>query len=105
MRGRPLILKGVIHGRTIVLDHDPGLEDGREVAVRLAESSQTVGEVASESEPWERWPEELEKIKRIQPGDGLRQAAGAWAEYADEIDEFLEASRLRRNVSREPLDP
>jgi len=29
------ILRGVVHGRTIELEHDPGLEDGRKVELIL----------------------------------------------------------------------
>jgi hypothetical protein len=108
MADKPMILKGVIHGKTIVLDRDPGLGDGREIAVQLAAPTQAPSDPISETDPpapWKRWPEELEAIERIQPGEGLRQAAGAWAEYSEEVDEFLEGSRHRRSISREPLEP
>jgi hypothetical protein len=102
-----MMLKGVIHGRTIVLDRDPGLEDGAEVDVSLAAPSHAESAASSDAGPlesWKNWREELEKIKRIQPGEGLRQAAGGWGEFADEVDEFLKASRNRRAVSRDPLE-
>jgi hypothetical protein len=102
-----MTLKGVIRGRTIVLDHDPGLEDGLEVDVSLADPRPAENKSpfdAGSAESWKSWREELEKIKRIKPGDGLRRAAGAWGEFADEVDEFLKASRARRDVSRDPLE-
>jgi hypothetical protein len=77
------------------------------VDVRLAASSHAKSAAPSDagpSEPWKNWREELEKIKRIPSGEGLRKAAGAWGEFADEVDEFLKASRKRRDVSRDPLE-
>jgi hypothetical protein len=102
-----MILKGTIHGRTIVLDRDPGFEDGREVAIRLADPALPTSEQSLEASPlesWKRWQIELEKSKSVKPGDGLWRAAGGWGEFADEVDEFLKASRRKRDISRDPLE-
>jgi hypothetical protein len=67
-------LRGVIHGRTIVLDEEPGLSDGATVAVRVSESSETLTD-----------EERLERLKRT---------AGAW-KGDDEagLDEYLRSCR------------
>jgi hypothetical protein len=74
------VLKGVIHGKTIELEHEPGLPDGQSVSIILR-------------------PEEARS------GDeGLRRAFGAWADDAQELDEFMERVRQDRKTDRAP-DP
>ena len=36
---------------------------------------------------------------------GLRRSFGAWAEDADELDEFLERNRQRRKLKRKEINP
>jgi hypothetical protein len=62
----PTNLHGIIHGKTIELDDDPGLRDGQEVEVTLrpAEMAAT-------------W------------GEGLRRAAGAMAGLSSAQDEQI----------------
>jgi hypothetical protein len=77
-------LRGVIHGRTIVLDEEPGLPDGAAVAVRVSEATAT-------------------KDGHMAPGEGLRRAAGAWKDDDEKgLDEYLRWCREQRQaVSRE----
>ena len=69
-------IQGVVHGRTIELTSDPGLDDGAvvEVVVRLVE-------------PRTAW------------GDGIRRSAGAlsdhWTEADDRILEGIQQDRAR----------
>lgn len=78
------VLQGVVRGRTIELDQEPGLPDGATVTVTLQPGSAD---------------------KQHVPGEGLRKAFGAWAEDADDLDEFLEWNRQQRKVSRPELEP
>jgi hypothetical protein len=78
------ILKGVVHGRTIELESEPGLPEGQHVTV----SVQPTDDAAS-----------------FQPGDGIRRSAGAWGDDIDGLDEFLEWNRNQRKASRPGNEP
>jgi hypothetical protein len=78
-------LKGVVHGRTIELDHDPGVPDGQEVTVTVQLPAQT-GE-------------------KLPPGEGLRRSAGAWADDVEGLDRYLEWNRQQRKRGRRELEP
>ena len=83
------MLRGVVHGKTIELEHSPGLPNGQSVVVTL---------------------QTTETSQRLAPNEGILRSAGAWADDADDLDEFLEwASRhkaprtyawYRENVQR-----
>ena len=47
----------------------------------------------------------MNEVKDLAPGEGLRRAAGAWAEDAEELDEFLEWNRQQRKIGRRELEP
>jgi hypothetical protein len=53
---RPIVLTGVIHGKTITLDEETFLPDGYRVTLHLI----------------------------LEPGEGLRLAAGSWADLTPE---------------------
>jgi hypothetical protein len=78
-------LKGVIRGQTVVLDRPVNFPDGEAVDVTLTRRSTAVED--------------------LPPGEGLRRSAGAWAEDAEELDEFLKWSRERRQVARPEIQP
>ena len=67
-------LRGVVHGKTIELENEPGLPDGQPVAVTL----QPV----------------------LPPGEGIRRSAGAWADAGEELDEWLEGVQRSRQQDR-----
>lgn len=69
--------KGVVRGRTILLDGDPGLPDGAIVTVTVESSKATPATSVS---------------------DGLRRAFGASAQEGAELDHFLEWNRQHRRV-------
>jgi len=74
----PSMLKGVVHGKVIELDQEPGLPDGQLVTVAL----QPV----------------------LPPGVGIRRSAGAWADGGEELDAWLEAMQRSRQQDRpEPI--
>jgi hypothetical protein len=75
-------LKGTIHGKTIQLETEPGFPDGQEVSV-------TVEPTSPATSPND--PAALES---------LRRAAGAWAEDAAELDQYLEWNRQQRKRNR-----
>ena len=79
------VLKGVIRGRTIELDEEPGLPDGQSVTVTVQPS--------------------VEQTRRLPPGEGIRRSAGAWADDPDGVDEFLRQVRQMRDHDRPPLEP
>ena len=65
--------KGVVHGRTIELEQEPGLPDGQIVSVVLQPQTATKGE-------------------------GLLRAFGGWADDAEGLDEFLKEMRRSRDL-------
>jgi hypothetical protein len=72
------LLRGVIHGKTIELESEPGLPDGEVVSVIVERS--------------------------LPPGEGIRQSAGAWADAGEELDAWLQEVRKSRERGRaEPL--
>lgn len=76
-------LKGVVHGQTIQLDCDPGLPEGQEVTVTV----------------------QAARPQQLPPGEGLRRAAGAWADDVEGLDDYLEWTRQQRKRSRPELEP
>lgn len=74
MSSEAVVARGVIHGKTIELDADPGLTEGLQVAV-------TVQPLAA-------------------PEEGLRRSFGGWADDAPELDEFLAGVRSGRDQPR-----
>jgi hypothetical protein len=80
MNSAAIVFNGVVHGKTIELDHAPGLPDGQPVTVTLCPS-----------EAGQKLPP---------PGEGLRRAFGGWAEDGNALDEFLEWNRKQRKRSR-----
>ena len=79
MSGNGGIIKGVVRGRTIELEREPGLPDGQVVSVLL---------------------------RPAQPGgEGLWRAFGAWAEDDAELDAFLEQVRRDRDGQRPEPTP
>jgi hypothetical protein len=78
-----LSLKGIVRGKTIELEHPPGLPEGQEVRVTV----------------------EPTPMANPSPGDGLRRAAGAWSDDPAGLDQYLEWNRQQRKKSRPPIDP
>jgi len=75
-------MKGVIHGKVIELEDEPGLPDGQEVSVTLEPVSPATSPTT---------PEALA---------ALRRAAGAWAGEDEELDRYLEWNRQQRKGSQ-----
>jgi hypothetical protein len=67
-------LSGIIHGKTIELENDPGFVDGQEIRVTL--------QSAPGSPSW---------------GDGIRAASGAFADWP-EADKYLEEILQERKM-------
>lgn len=72
-------LRGVIHGRTIELEQEPGLPEGERVFVTVRPA--------------------------LPPGEGIRQSAGAWAAESEQIDAWLEEMRSSRHRQRGDRGP
>jgi hypothetical protein len=75
MTGGTVIVKGVVRGKTVELDREPGLPDGQLVSVVLRPA--------------------------LSPGEGLRRSFGAWAGDAQELERFLEDVYRDRDDERE----
>jgi hypothetical protein len=75
-------IRGVIHGKVVELEDEPGLPDGQEVSVTLEPVSPATSPTS---------PEALA---------ALRRAAGAWAGDDEELDRYLEWNRQQRKGSR-----
>ena len=71
-------LRGVVRGRTIELEDEPGLPDGQPVSVIVH--------------------------RLLPPGEGIKQSAGAWADGGDELDSWLDQMQQSRQQNRsEPV--
>jgi hypothetical protein len=96
-------LKGVIHGKIIELEREPGLPDGEEVMVtvqpvsipRLPLPSRFLSDAART-----RIEAAWAQVKDLPPGEGLRQAFGAWSEDGEEVDRFLAWTYAQRKLDR-----
>ena len=77
MKDGAIILNGVVRGKVVELEQEPGLPDGQRVAVTLTPS--------------------------LPPGEGLRRSFGAWAEDAAELEEFERQLRRDRQSDRPEL--
>jgi len=72
-------LKGVVRGKTIELDSEPGLPDRQPVSVIVH--------------------------RLLPPGEGIRQSAGAWVDSADELDAWLAQMQESRKQDRREAFP
>jgi hypothetical protein len=78
-------LKGIVHGKLIELDEEPGLPDGQPVNVIV---------------------EVITKVQqKLPPGEGIRRSAGAWSDDPEGLDEYLEWNRQQRKIDRREIDP
>lgn len=68
---------GVVRGKTILLDRDPGLPEGSEVTVTVQPCP----------------PKDQKEV-----ADALRLAFGAWADDGEALDRYVEWSRQQRKV-------
>jgi hypothetical protein len=75
-------IKGIIHGKVIKLQQEPGLPDGQEVSV-------TVEPISSATSP-----------TSPQARAALSRAAGAWEDEPEELDRYLEWNRQQRKGNR-----
>ena len=82
------LLRGVVHGKLIELETEPGLPDGQPVTV-----------VVQPDRCVEASPEDASA------GAGLRRAFGAWADDAQDLDEYVEWNRRQRKISRRETEP
>jgi hypothetical protein len=78
--GVSVTLNGIVRGRTVQLDGDPGIPDGHPVRVTLATAS-----------PDDR-------------AEAMRRAFGAWADDQEGLDEFLAEVRAARKQNRRPIE-
>jgi len=69
-------IHGRIHGKTIELDEDAGIAEGQEVEVTVKPTRN--------SRPW---------------GEGIKNSAGAWADYP-EMDEVMQQIQRDRKFER-----
>jgi len=69
-------MHGVVHGKTIELNENPGIDDGQTV--------QVVVNFSKSSRPW---------------GEGIRRSAGCWANYP-EMDAVMEQIQKDRKIER-----
>jgi len=71
------ILEGVVHGKMIELEREPGLPDGQKVTVSIQPS------------PLDR---------SLAPGEGIRRSAGAWTDDPKGLEEYLDWNRRQRTT-------
>ncbi len=82
MHQRSGTYRGIVRGRTIELQQEPGLPDGQEVTVTVEPAS-----------------------SKFAPGEGLRRAFGGWADDAEELERFMAWNRRQRKVGRSEPEP
>jgi len=75
-------IRGVIYGKVIELEDEPGLPDGQEVSVTLESVSPAMSPASPEAVA------------------ALRRAAGAWAGDDEELACYLEWNRQQRKGNR-----
>lgn len=68
------ILKGVVHGKIIELETEPGWPEGQQVTVFVRPV--------------------------LAAGEGIRQSAGGWADAGDELDSWLDEVQRSRQQDR-----
>ena len=82
------LFRGIVHGRMIELENEPGFPDGQQVTIVVqpaTPASQDAGVLSSDA--------------------GLRRAFGAWGEDAADLDEYLEWNRRQRRIGRTEMEP
>ncbi len=79
MSSESVTTRGVVRGRTIELEQEPGLPDGQQVKVTM---------------------EPADKGSDFPSGEGLRRSAGSWADDAEGLDRYLEWTRQQRKLGR-----
>jgi uncharacterized protein (DUF433 family) len=147
------MIQGVIHGRTIELQEEPGLPDGQAVEVNIQRIEPFSAETSPDRIPLvESWMDRLVFDQAIHPTErivkgthlesealvaelnkgqtdaeilqthpeltkedvvalrnyarwpmGLRRSCGAWAEDAEELNQYLEWIRQHRKTSRREI--
>jgi hypothetical protein len=80
------MFKGVIQGKIIELEREPGLAPGQPVLVSIMPQLETNNQ------------------QELAPGEGLRQAFGGWADDGEELDEYLEWTRQQRKIQRPAIE-
>ncbi len=98
------MLKGIIRGRVIELESESGLPDGQEVSVTVEVMRTVTATSLTEADSQRRLAEALAQVENLAPGEGLRLGFGAWAEDAEELDEYLESSRKLRKLGRQGME-
>lgn len=79
------VLTGIIHGKTLELDHDTGFPDGERVSVVIQPQPQP----------------------KLPPGEGLLRAFGGWSDDPEGVDRFIEEVRRLRDLdtSHREIEP
>lgn len=83
MSSEAITCRGIVHGRTVEFQSDIGLPEGQVVEATL---------------------QPIADSERLPAGEGIRRSAGAWADDAEGLEEFLEWNRQQRKVSRRNLE-
>jgi uncharacterized protein (DUF433 family) len=147
------VFKGVVHGKTIELEQEPGLPDGETVNVAIQRMPRPQPSPQEPVPQVETWCERIVFDKTVSPTEkvvkgtpllaealvvelqegksdaellkghpeltaddvaalrhyarvspGLRQSFGAWADEAEELDEYLAWTRQNRKLKRREIE-
>ncbi|MBL8793524.1 MAG: hypothetical protein JNM56_06450 [Planctomycetia bacterium] len=77
------VFQGVVRGKTIELDQEPGLPEGQPVTVTV---------------------QAMPTRQKLPAGEGLRRSFGAWSEDAADLDEYLAWNRRQRGLDRRGIE-
>ncbi len=100
-------IRGIVHGKTIELETEPGLPDGQQVAVTMemvGESTVTTN-LLPETDAHRRWREAKAEVAKLTREECFERSFGGWAEDAEELDEYLEWNRQQRKIGRPEIEP
>jgi len=93
MTNSSAMLKGIIHGKTIELEREPGLEDGQEVSVEIRPIMKEATQREQPAPPW--WLEQLDVDPTVRRGKFVVKGTSL---LADTLVEQLEAGRSEREL-------
>lgn len=77
-------LSGIVRGKLIELEQEPGLPDGQAVRVTLEPVSA--------------------REEGLPPGEGIRRSVGGWSDDPEGLEQYLEWNRQERQIDRREIE-
>jgi uncharacterized protein (DUF433 family) len=93
MANNSAMLRGIIHGKTIELESEPGLADGQEVSVEIRPVTREAARPEQPAPPW--WLEQLDVDPTVRRGKFVVKGTSL---LVDTLVEQLEAGRSEEEL-------